>query len=244
MIVGATRGRAYWEVPEQILELRGPSIVPDEIGDEPQPDRFAFGALGPHESNGGPRLCQFGVSGSLALGGQLSIDRNACSFSPDGRVSGSTCMYFPPTEVTFKPLGADPTNRGRRAFELVPSNPAAPQTPKDGPFILVLGPTELSEHRLVIKRDGRVRQVLSLRNTDRDNHLYQLRKLDGVPADERQAFRELGRAGNYRAVVEANNGHVVALYWLEGSPTKLAPLLARFPRLTYRQFSKAEPLVD
>lgn len=218
---------------ERILELRRPDVADDEIGDVAQPDRFHFSTLG-HGS--GPRrqhLYGISVSGSLARGGHLSIDPNSYMFGPDGNVNGSTLLGWEPLQVTFKALGADPAKRGRRAFQVeTPATDAAKTE-----YVLVLGKTELSEHRLVIKTDSKTRQVLALRNTHRDNHLYMLRKLDGVPEAERQAFRDLGKAGGYRAIMQVDKGHVRSLHNLDGDVTKLDPILARLPHLTQLGFA-------
>ena len=216
------------ETFERILELRRPDVVDDEIGDVAQPDQFHFSTLGHSTSDKGHRLYGISVSGSLARGGHLSIDPNHYGFQPDGSVGRTTLLGWTPIEVTFKALGADPAKRGRRAFALeLPATDAAKTE-----YVLVLGKTELSEHRLVVKTDGKTRQVLALRNTHRDNHLYMLRKLDGVPEAERQAVRDLGKAGGYRSIVQVDKGHVRSLHNLDGDLTKLDPILARLPHLT------------
>jgi hypothetical protein len=154
-------------VAHRILDLRGSEGIPDEIGDRPQGDSFSFRSLIRRDA----RLYGIGVSGSLLAGGILGIDPN---------VHGSgTLLVRLPAEVTFKPLGPDPLERGRRAFEVLPKEIPEPENRErrlgklgvqPGEWILVLGPTELSEHRLVFKEDGAVRQVLRLENLERGGH--------------------------------------------------------------------------
>jgi hypothetical protein len=233
--------RRWDHSPERVLELRGPETVPDEIGDRPMGDRFHLRALGHEKISDGTRhrIYRIGASGSLKDGGTLSIDPNRLLFHPDGSVGGSTLLGWIPPEVLFRSLGPDPANRGRRAFEVVPKKAEGPAWPKTQRFILVLGPTELSEHRLVIRDEGRVAQVLSLRMQDRDNHLHMLGKLKEVPAEERAAFRELGLLGNYRTIVQTENGHVTGLHIVEGDLARVDPILARFPHLQATGFHEA-----
>jgi len=150
-------------VTHRILDLRGSEVIPDGFGDRPQDDTFRFQTIVTHDTG----LHGLGVSGSLSDGGFLGIDPN--------RYGSGTLLASIPAEVTFKPLGPDPLNRGRRAFELVSKEVADAEKDKRrfprrevrlGEWILVLGPTELSEHRLLFKENGEVRQVLRLEHVD------------------------------------------------------------------------------
>jgi len=150
-------------VTHRILDLRGSEVIPDGFGDRPQDDTFRFQTIVTHDTG----LHGLGVSGSLSDGGFLGIDPN--------RYGSGTLLASIPAEVTFKPLGPGPLNRGRRAFELVSKEVADAEKDKRrfprrevrlGEWILVLGPTELSEHRLLFKENGEVRQVLRLEHVD------------------------------------------------------------------------------
>lgn len=237
LVVTAAGGRAV----ERVVELRGPKVVPDVIGDGPPPARFHFGVLARNMGVRGPGLRQIEVTGSLA-GGHLGVDPNDLMIGPGGGVHGGTLLGWYPAAVTFQELGPDPAKRGRRAFELVPA-PADPKRngvfPAGKSFVLVLGPTALSQHLLLVKEGGRVRQTLALRDALRDNHLAMLRQLDAVPAAEREAFRELGRVAGFRPVLSVNAGHIAGLHLVEGDLAKLDPILARLPHLAEVGFHDA-----
>ena len=251
IVLGESRG---WDRrPMRIFDLRGSAVVPDEIGDPPQPEAFRFNGLATRQATEGGResLGQVEVSGTLAKGGYLYLDPNRYGFSPNGSITSSTMMAGPLFPVVFKPLEPDPADRRRRAYELhadenhpVPWEVWAERTNltrvPPGRFILVLGPTELSEHRLVIKHAGVVHQVLRLRNMDRDNHRYMLGSLDAAPVDEQKAYRELTQISGYQTIASVWKGHVTSISRLQGEKDKINPILARFPFLSQVHFMDGE----
>lgn len=158
--------RGDHDYPRRILDLRDPNVVPDQLRDRPVPDRFSFTGLEPRPSRG-RGLYLIKLSGSPAAGGRLEHDPNHIHFHPDGSVGGSTLMAGRPVPIAFRPLGPDPAGRGRRAFELVVGDAAGKGPPAPHAHILVLGPTDRSEHRLVVKSGGQVMDTLSLRSWDR-----------------------------------------------------------------------------
>ncbi len=234
----------------RIIDLRPPEVIPDEFGDWPQADTFQFKSMsyGPqrHDYSG------LGVSGSLAKGGQISYDPNYYHFTPEGDVTGSTLLGFESPKVRFQPLAPDPSGRGRRAFELIVKPPElagagderAPIL--DGQHILVLGPTELSEHRMIVRKEGRPVQIMRLINRERDHFRSSLRsRLNRLPDHDRTMFRELGAHRSFGVYFSADpredpNGHITALYGLGGDLAKVDAILAQLPHLTELGFRDAK----
>ncbi len=230
---------------DRILDLRGPEIVPDELGDAPQPDHFHFTTLARRADEDRARLQGVSVSGSLAHGGKLSIDPNGYQFYADGSIGGTTLLGWWPVAVTFKPLGPDPARLGRRAFALVPKHVdegkewSRGRLPAGHEYVLVLGPTELSEHRLIQKRDGRVAQVLRLRNSDRDNHVHMAERFKACPDEEQAAYRELGKLTSYRVKAISDNKNIYSVHSLDGDTDRFGPILMRFRHLNEVSFTDA-----
>lgn len=234
----------------RIIDLRPPQTIPDEFGDWPQGDTFKFKSMSygleRHGYNG------LDVDGSLPTGGRVGYDPNGYMFTPEGDVTGSTLLGWSPTRVTFRPLGADPAALGRRAFELLPKLrnvddtewPRA-QNLKDQ-HILVLGPTELSEHRLVVLNDGRVVQIMRLSNRERDHFRDSLRnRLRDLTDRDRLLFQELGKHRCFGVCFESGtrddpkNGHITSLSWLNGDLAKVDATLAQLPHLVSINFRDA-----
>jgi hypothetical protein len=227
--------------PERIVELRGRKIVPDALGDGPQPDRFHFETLmsetGPQPGQQGPatRLKRVALSGSVNGEGQLDLDPNYLMLSPDGHVQGSTLMGWQPIRLTFRPLGADPARKGRRAFELV-----SPQIKGPRSYVLVLAPTELGPHRLLVKEGGKAHDLLALHDTERGFHQLIEAQLKQVPAGEREAVVQLRKLCGYRVRLFINEGHVASVMLLDGDAARLDAALAALPELKELSFTDAK----
>lgn len=229
----------------RIIDLRPPEVIPDEFGDWPQADTFHFNSI----SYGSQRhnYSGLGVSGSLGKGGQVSYDPNSYHFTPEGDVTGSTLLGFESPKVRFQPLGPDPSGRSRRAFELIVKPPElagagderAPIL--DGQHILVLGPTELSEHRMIVRKEGRPVQIMRLINRERDHFRSIRSRFDRLPDVDREKFFELGTHGSFGAYFSSDpQGNITALYGVGGDLAKVDGILAQLPHLTELGFRDAK----
>jgi hypothetical protein len=236
LVMPAQGGRA----PERIVEMRGSKIVPDALGDGPQPGRFHFETLVCEpERRPGPgepvtRLRRVALYGSLNGTANLDLDPNFLMLSPDGHVQGSTLMGWEPIRLTFRPLGADPAKKGRRAFELV-----TPQR-KGRSYVLILSPTELGPHRLLVKEGGQARDLLALHDIERGFHQMIEAQLKQVPAAEREAVGQLRKLCGYRVRLFVAEGHVSSVMLLDGDLARLDKALEGLPHLKELSFTDAK----
>jgi hypothetical protein len=191
--------------PERILELRDASRAFARGG--PVPEKFDFYTLIRSEYDAGEgnrrwRFQEVRVRGPLAAGGELHIDRNYIHFSPTGKVGGGTAAYNPPVQVTFRELGPDPAGKGRRAFALEPA------VIEGRSYVLVLAADHHGPHRLVVKQDGAVRQLLPLVPYDPEYPAPTPAMLATLPEAERAAVVRLRDRYGKNARFYANDGHV------------------------------------
>jgi hypothetical protein len=225
--------------PDRVLNLYHPTIRPDALGNNDQPDHFHFETLAVeptstlNRADARPRLKRIALRGSLKGPAYVDLDPNHLMLSPAGDVQGTTCLGWKPIEVKFKPLGPDPAKKGRRAFALVPQVGARS-------YILVLGAKELDPHRLVIKETGKVAQVLPLTDSHRTYHLRNQPELLKVPAEERKAIEQLRTICGYKFRVFFENKHVSAVMLLDGDISKLDPILKPLVHLKELDFNKAK----
>lgn len=240
----------HWSLPTRVLEVRNPAVSADALGRAAQPDRFRFHGLIRNtysDRSGAPLgtsvLQEVTVGGSLADGGELHLDPNGIHFSATGRVGGGTLVARESVRVGFRSLGPDPTGKGRRVFSLVgpTGDPLSVEYSRDegGPrtFALVLAPTEPGPHRLVVSSGGRVRQLVVLRDVDRDGRLYRVEQRLVLPRAERTALEWLIAECGPKLTYMVHDRHVWALTDLTGDVSKLDPLLPAFPKLAHVTFS-------
>lgn len=142
------------------LKLTGTAIG-KSVKSRPLRSPIRLSTLSSLHANAGS-LHTLSFAGSLDFPVYIRPDPNHLSFDAFGNVTMSTAMGFEQTKAIAKPLSIeDPTGAERTVYELIS------KTGSEGhKYFLVLSPNEAGDHRVIIKEQGVVLDVLSLRNDD------------------------------------------------------------------------------
>jgi len=191
----------------------------------------------------GPKILK-GQS-KIRLGGSIDgdvfllDDGNRTSFDPFGDEGLSTMVGFPSRRFKLvEQADADPTGESRRLFHLqfMPPDPKSRirQIPKppDVDYSLVLAPKIDGEHRLIIRRQGRIRHVLPLYDRRWREYLRKQAQISGMEPDVQQAIAELRRLAGNRIQFYINDGKLssVNLYSFD-APVEVFSQLRRLSDL-------------
>jgi hypothetical protein len=187
-----------------ILDLHGEPGLPDPLGEAPLRAPFRLTTL---VSAPPDQLHRIDVHGTPEGAATLDLDPNYLTFNAFGEVVWSTLIGTVPMKATLRRVEApDPAGKGRRLFEVMPTERKLQER-----YFVVLSPTEGGPHRLLIRQGEALRQLLPLHDPQRRYHLAMLPELEAVSPPERQAIADLRQAIGYGLHFRVEAGTVVEL---------------------------------
>jgi hypothetical protein len=131
-----------------------------------------------------------------------------------GRIQGSTELGWSPIPVQIKSVNVpDPDNKGRKVYEVVPEKGERKRR-----YLLVLSPTEVGPHHLLIREGDNDLGTYPLVDPGRREHEELGPKLAKASAEEQKAIADLRKLIGYsfRFRLEKDNA-VTFLYFPEAS---------------------------
>lgn len=146
---------------EHALDLHGAPAIEEPSPDLPLGREIHLETLSPNSDRIGGGLRPTRILGPVDGLVTFEANPNIFAFNVFGDTSYATLMGFDPPKVVLKPTNlADPANQGRRLFAI--------DLERDkGAYFLVLAGTAAGPHRLLIKEDGTLTQVLHLHDAAR-----------------------------------------------------------------------------
>lgn len=183
--------------PPQIFDLLGTPQVLTTLPDPGQP-HFQWACL--YREDDGFR--RFDISGKPNGLAKLNLDPNHLGFTPLGDIAFSTAMgYSSMRSVIARQETKDPTEAGRVIYHIAPK-----QGNLKKHFALVLAPTADGPHRLIIRSNGQIQQVVPLHDPARRRFSKLYLQCAETSPTERSAIDELIRQIGYSfsAKVESN----------------------------------------
>lgn len=210
--------------PLQILDLQGTPQVQTTLPD-PGQQRFQWACLIRAGVNDG--LHRFEISGKPNGLVHLHLDLNHLGFNPYGDISFSTMMGISSIRsVLARQDIEDPTQAGRVIYHVVTKQNNLPNQ-----YAVVLSPTALGPHRLIVRTKGQIRDVIPLHDPARRrfSRLY-LQCAETSPC-ERAAVDELIRRLGYSFFVTVESNQITNLQINQA--TNLSDLDAVIPKLPH-----------
>jgi len=170
--------------PMQVFDLHGTPQVQDTLP-EPEQQRIQLVGVTRHYYNDG-RLHEVRIRGKFNGRVHLDLDRSLLEFKPFGDVSIDEAAASKSILcLLVRQDTPDPTKAGRVIYHLVTKEPSPHH------YALVLSPTALGPHRLIIRTDGELRDVVALHDPDRQRISRLYLQCAQVSPTERAAVDEL-----------------------------------------------------
>lgn len=209
----------------QVLPLASGRTVPPEFDESLSAIDLSSNAF-PAQQIPGYRTVHVEVKGIAGGNGHLVLNGNSMSFDAFGEMLGGTLVAYHPRHLRFAvEERPDPLEVGRKLYRLEPSAADGMPAIRDGlQFSLVVAPSALGPHRLIIRRDEELLYVVPLANRDHLRHLRILQTL--VDPRERSAVTELHRTfhGNVHLVTTMGRVTTVNVRTAAAEPRELNPL--------------------
>ncbi len=205
---------------------------PTPLEDRPLGTKIHFEAI--HYAEGEDQPRQLVVRGTLDGPGQLGLNPNHLALDSKGRIRITTLLGYSPIPVRIKLTDTpDPDKKGRKVYDVVPE--AGEHKRKCS---LVLSPTEVGPHHLLIREGEKVVGTYPLVDPDRREHEESGPKLAQASAEEQKAIADLrkliGYSFHFRLEKE---GAVTFLHFPDaGGIDRFDPALRGLKNLTYLSF--------
>ncbi len=179
------------------------------LEDRPLGSKINFSTIHYAEGKNIPR--EIVVRGTLDGSGFLTLNGNSLMLSPDGRIIGTTQVYYSPIPIKIKSVGtADPDGKGRKVFDIIIENNKSKRT-----YSIALARTEAGRHDLIIREDGKVLGMYPMVDPERRNHQDLAPALAEAPQEEQQAIAELRKVIGYSFRFYVEGKKVTYLDFLE-----------------------------
>lgn len=190
----------------QVLDLHGLPEIKQLLPDAPFRTKLNLTTLSSPQNPKERGLQRLSLRGALTDTVYLDIDPNHLGFNAFGDVVFQTLIGNTAIAATLKRVDSpDHTMKGRTLYEIVTNGK------EQSKYFLVLSQTEAGPHRMIIRKDGQIQNVLSMHDRERRDHLAMQAQLDEISVPEQQAVADLRKSIGYGFRIKIESQCVVEL---------------------------------
>jgi hypothetical protein len=237
-------GRQNPKHPTHILPLSGDPTITSVLPDAPLSPEIEL--AGYYTAVDG-RPHRLEVRGTLGGKGRIAFDPNYITFDQFGQPVASTLIGYWPVEVTLEPLEApDPLGQGRRLYRAAPvptqntNQVPLPRVRTGASYrvTLVLGPTEIGPHRMMVYDGDHAAFALDANLAGRRRQEEAASQYATLSSGEQQAIADLHQSIGCNFDVKIEGAQAIGLNF-SGDTARLLPagVLSRLSHLRSISFS-------